>query len=83
MASLENKPTNSKHVIIGHLTIGEYKNESTMKEIVAEETERLLCLLCNEEFKVDNEENKIYLAHLLIMHKIVIADVKLIGDFKR
>jgi hypothetical protein len=83
MATFENKPTSSKHVIIGPLTISEYKNESSKKAAVAEDPEHLLCLLCDDKFETDGVDNKDYLAHLLIMHKLVIADVKLIGDFKR
>jgi hypothetical protein len=42
-----------------------------------------MCFLCDEKFKTTNENNKDYLAHILVAHKIVIADVKQIGDFKR
>lgn len=42
------------------------------------------CILCDKNFDLNNEEDeKTYLAHLLAIHKFVIADVQLIGDFKR
>ena len=42
------------------------------------------CILCEKHFHLNNEhDEKTYLAHLLTLHKFVIADVQLIGDFKR
>ena len=42
----------------------------------------LKCVLCDNEFDIFNDQ-KDFLAHLLINHKIVIADVKQIGDLRR
>ena len=41
------------------------------------------CLLCNQKFNLADENNKNYLAHLLVTHKFVISDVDQIGDFKK
>jgi hypothetical protein len=40
------------------------------------------CLLCDQKFDI-SDEKKSYLAHLIGSHQVVIADVKLIGHFKK
>lgn len=40
------------------------------------------CLLCDQRYDVINFQ-KAYLTHLLELHKLVIADVEQIGDFKK
>ena len=41
------------------------------------------CLLCNQKFNLVEENIKTYLAHLLVVHKLVISDVDQIGDFEK
>ncbi|CAF0704556.1 unnamed protein product [Brachionus calyciflorus] len=42
------------------------------------------CLLCNQDFDIfSNTDLKIYLAHLLKTHKLVISDVDHIGHFQK
>ena len=44
---------------------------------------RCECLLCPEVLDITLSDQKNYLAHLLIAHQLVIADVNQIGDFER
>lgn len=46
-----------------------------------EESSSVPCLFC-EEYYLISEQNQI-LKHMLIKHKLVISDVKLIADFRR
>lgn len=42
------------------------------------------CFLCEKKYDLNDEsEEKIFLTHLLAIHKVVIADVHLIGDLKK
>ncbi len=42
------------------------------------------CILCDLKFSINSEvDEKSYLAHLIEAHRVVIADVHLIGDLKR
>ena len=42
------------------------------------------CILCEIKFNLNTElEEKTYLAHLIATHRVVIADVNLIGDLKK
>jgi hypothetical protein len=41
------------------------------------------CFLCSQKFNILDENNKTYLTHLLIAHKLVISDVDQIGDFEK
>ncbi|XP_066284421.1 zinc finger protein 277-like [Branchiostoma lanceolatum] len=47
------------------------------------DSDRLGCLLCNQTFEDSATDRDMFLAHLLVEHKLVIADVKLIADLKR
>jgi hypothetical protein len=40
------------------------------------------CLICCEEFEII-PEIKVYLSHLLTVHKLVIGNIEQIGDFKK
>jgi len=40
------------------------------------------CIICDQKFDI-NDEKKLYLAHLISAHQVVIADVKIIGHFKK
>lgn len=42
------------------------------------------CISCEKKFRINCEiEEKNYLSHLIAIHRVVIADVHLIGDFKK
>ena len=40
------------------------------------------CILCDQKYDIDDDK-KTYLAHLISLHRVVIADVKMIGHFKK
>lgn len=46
-----------------------------------EESPSVPCLFCEEYYPI-SEQNQI-LKHMIIKHKLIIADVKLIADFRR
>ncbi len=41
------------------------------------------CMLCHQKFNLIEENFKTYLAHLLVVHKLVISDVDQIGNFEK
>lgn len=58
-------------------------NEFKLKKVKLNQDELDVdCLLCERKFDI-NDDKKIYLAHLIASHQVVIADVKVIGHFKK
>lgn len=53
------------------------------KNVIVEVDNNLCeCLLCNDTFDLHNSNDSL-LAHLLLQHKLVIADIKDVVDLKR
>jgi hypothetical protein len=50
----------------------------------AENYKKTACILCDEIFNLsNNNEEKLFLTHLIVSHKIVIANANLIGDLAK
>ena len=57
-------------------------NDSELTDGLQAYSEPVQCLLCCESYHVEDDRDA-FLKHLVVEHNLVIADVKLIADFKR
>lgn len=63
------------------LNLADVKKKEDKQEIVVADS--IQCLLCDAKFELIGDNTKSYLAHLLASHRLVIAEINQIGDFKR
>lgn len=61
-------------------SLSELKSKNLSK--ISEDELDVDCILCDQKFDI-NDDKKLYLAHLISAHQVVIADVKIIGHFKK
>ncbi|XP_055384626.1 zinc finger protein 277 [Condylostylus longicornis] len=64
-----------KNYIISSLTL------NTEENVNSDKLEKVVCLKCDLEFTFPEEEDE-YLAHLFLIHRLVIADIEDIADLK-
>lgn len=80
---LSSSPTNSNRLKPLNLQeLNSFKTNAAKKEKILN-SQPIECILCTKQFILSTEsEEKTYLAHLIAIHKVVIADVNLIGNLK-
>ncbi|CAG5124597.1 unnamed protein product, partial [Candidula unifasciata] len=75
----ESTDSNSDRPVVEHLTFSVAKNIETIKDEETKANDMCECLLCDRAYPAYNKED--VLAHMVLMHKFVIADVNFIGIF--
>lgn len=73
----ESTDSNTDRPVVEHLTFSVAKNIDTIKDEETKANDMCECLLCDRAYPAYNKED--ILAHMVLMHKFVIADVNFIG----
>ncbi|BFZ09032.1 hypothetical protein BsWGS_12071 [Bradybaena similaris] len=73
----ESTDSNTDRPVVEHLTFNVAKNIDTIKDEEVKANDMCECLLCDRAYPAYNKED--ILAHMVLMHKFVIADVNFIG----